>query len=82
MAHLIRKMRRIWAALFLPGVLDDAELMTLCRITASDLAAIRQEDEARHKPGTGAYWLDAKGRRQWVVRQAVPLVVNTLRGMR
>lgn len=82
MARVIRGLRRIWDAIFLPGVLDDAELMTLCRITASDLAAIRQEVDARHKPGTGAYWLDAKGRRQWVLRQALPLTIRTLKGMR
>jgi len=75
-------MRRIWDAIWLPGVLDDAELMHLLQITASDLAAIRTEADARHKPGTGCYWLDAKGRRQWVLRQALPLTIRTLRGMR
>lgn len=82
MARLIRRLRRIWSAIWLPGVLDDAELMHLLQITASDLAAIRQEADARHKPGSGAYWLDARGHRQWVLRQTLPLTIRTLRGMR
>ena len=82
MGRLIRKLRRTWWAIFLPGVLDDSELMGLLRITAMDLANLRTEADARHKPGTGAYWLDSQGRRQWILRQTLPIVCRTLRGAR
>ncbi len=83
MARLIRRLQRVWWAIFLPGVMDDAELMELLAITAADLGAIRSEADARHRPGRhGAYWLDHKGRRQWVIRRALPIACRTLRGLR
>jgi hypothetical protein len=83
MARLIRRLRRVWWAIFLPGVMDDAELMELLAITAADLGAIRSEADARHRPGRhGAYWLDHKGRRQWILRRTLPITCRTLRGLR
>lgn len=83
---LERKLRRAWRwwvwQWAVPGVLDDTELCDLLQITASDLAAIRTEADARAKPGSGAYRLDGTGRRQWVLRQALPLACRTLRGFR
>ena len=82
MARLICRLRRIWAAIWVPAVLDDGELMHLLAITASDLGAIRTEADARAKPGSGCYWLDRKGRRLWLLRQTLPLACRTLRGLR
>jgi len=82
-ARLIRRLQRIWWQIFLPGVMDDAELMALLEITAADLGAIRAEADARHRPGHhGAYWLDHKGRRQWILRRTLPIACRTLRGLR
>lgn len=83
---LIRRLRRAWRwwvwQWAVPGVLDDAELCELLQLTASDLAAIRQEADARHRGDTvRCYWLDSKRRRQWALRQMLPLAVRTLRGL-
>lgn len=84
---LKRKLRRAWRwwvwQWAVPGVLDDTELCDLMQITASDLGAIRQEAEARHRSdGPRFYWLDQRGRRQWSLRQKLPLACRTLRGLR
>ncbi len=83
MARLIRRLQRVWWAIFLPGVMDDAELMELLQITAADLGAIRQEADARCRPGReGAYFKGARGRRQWLLRRTLPIACRTLRGLR
>jgi hypothetical protein len=83
MARLIRRLQRVWWAIFLPGVMDDAELMELLAITTADLGAIRTEADARHRPGHhGAYFMDTRGHRQWQLRRALPIACRTLRGLR
>ncbi len=79
---LIRKLRRGLAYWFIPGVASDTELCELLQLTASDLAAIKQEADARHRGDAArCYWLDGSRRRQWQLRQTLPLAVRTLRGL-
>jgi hypothetical protein len=80
---VIRRLRRSLAYWFIPGVASDAELCDLLQLTASDLAAIKQEADARHRGDAArCYWLDGNRRRQWQLRQTLPLAVHILRGMK
>lgn len=83
----MERLRRAWRWWIwrwaVPGVLDDAEVMELLQITAADLGAIRQEADARCRPGReGAYFTDARGQRQWLLRRTLPIACRTLRGLR
>jgi hypothetical protein len=87
MAHLITRVHRAWRwwvwRWAVPGVLDDGELLELLHISASDMAAIKCEADARHRGNAPrCYWLDGQRRRQWALRQTLPIAVRTIRGMR
>jgi hypothetical protein len=77
MPAVLRRWLWRWAV---PGVLDYAEMMELLAITSSDLSAIAQQCSARRRGAWRGFYTDKQGKRQWIIREALPLAAQTLRG--
>jgi len=77
MPAVLRRMLWAWA---IPGVLSDAELMQLLGVSSGDLNAIAQQCSARKRGAWRGYYQDKQGKRQWIIREALPLAAQTLRG--
>ncbi len=77
MPAVLRRWLWAWA---IPGVLDDAEMLQLLGVSAADLTTIAQQCNARKRGSWRGYYADKQGKRQWIVREALPLAAQTLRG--
>jgi hypothetical protein len=73
-------MRRWLWAWAIPGVLSDLEMLELLGITSGDLNAIAQQCSARKRGSWRGFYTDKQGKRQWIIREALPLAAQTLRG--
>jgi hypothetical protein len=73
-------MRRWLWAWAVPGVLSDLELMQLLGVTSGDLNAIAQQCNARRRGAWRGCYTDKHGKRQWIIREVLPLAAQTLRG--
>jgi hypothetical protein len=73
-------LRRMLWGLAVPAVLSDLEMLQLLGISAADLSAIAQQCNARRRGAWRGFYTDKQGKRQWIVREALPLAAQTLRG--
>ena len=73
-------MRRMLWGLAVPAVLSDLEMLELLGVSAADLSAIAQQCSARRRGRWRGFYTDKQGKRQWIIREALPLAAQTLRG--
>jgi len=73
-------LRRMLWGLAVPAVLSDLEMLELLGISSGDLSAIAQQCNARRRGAWRGFYTDKQGKRQWIVREALPLAAQTLRG--
>ena len=73
-------LRRMLWGVAVPAVLSDLEMLELLGITAADLTTIAQQCNARRRGRWRGFYTDKQGKRQWIVREALPLAAQTLRG--
>ena len=77
MPAVLRRWLWAWA---IPGVLSDLEMLELLGVSAADLSAIAQQCNARRRGAWRGFFVDKHGKRQWIIREALPLAAQTLRG--
>ena len=73
-------LRRMLWGLAVPAVLSDLEMLELLGVSAADLSAIAQQCSARRRGAWRGFYTDKQGKRQWIIREALPLAAQTLRG--